>query len=862
MSTPRTECVHCRAPLARPDARFCARCGRPQPPPATLVTAAPTIAALGNPGATLEVREVGLAPVSVRLETTPQTLGRAPDNAIVLTSRFVSGYHSRIEPNGVAHRIVDVGSTNGMLYAGRRIAAHDLADGDVLRIGDAATGNFVTLTYSNPAAARTPQAAQVAHHYPLNPNDAQITIGRDGCDVILDNPQVSRFHAQIERSAAGKATLRDAGSTNGTFLNGRRITAPHPLHAGDVIQIGAFKLVYSPTSLDEYDQRGALRIDARGLSRTVAGGRRILHDVALSIAPREFVAIVGGSGTGKSTLMKALCGYAPADTGQVLVNGDDFYRNFDAYRSMLGYVPQDDILHRSLPVGRALDYAARLRLPGDTAPSEINQRVARVLDDVEMTPHRDTLVEQLSGGQRKRVSIGAELLADPSLFFLDEPTSGLDPGLEKKMMYTLRRLADAGRTIILVTHATANITQCDHIIFMSSGRVVYFGPPDEALTFFNVTSGDFADIYTKLESGDHEAIIQRDLMVEHTAWQVANAAGAPPNLAELWERKYRNSAQHQRYVTDRLAQTPAGPIAAAQGANSARRARGSPWRQFAILTRRYLDLTLQDRRNLLILLLQAPLIALLLLFVAHGDALTGALGEGLIQRGEAKKVLFMLATVSVWFGIINAAREITKELPIFQRERLVNLRIGPYLLSKVVVLGLLALVQTALLLGILLLNIRFPGDTGVLLPPMLEVFTTLLLTAGAGTALGLVISAFASSNDRAVSIVPLALIPQILFAGLIFTIEGLATPLAWITASRWAMDALGVSIDLNNLCNLPNLDERGAISPGCSPGILVGEPAFTHTPEHLLSRWAALIVYALVCLVLSAWLLHRRRRQI
>jgi ABC-type multidrug transport system permease subunit len=250
------------------------------------------------------------------------------------------------------------------------------------------------------------------------------------------------------------------------------------------------------------------------------------------------------------------------------------------------------------------------------------------------------------------------------------------------------------------------------------------------------------------------------------------------------------------------------------------------------------------------------------LLVARGDALTGALGEGLIQRGEAKKVLFMLATVSVWFGIINAAREITKEAPIFRRERLVNLRIGPYLLSKAVVLGLLALVQMALLLGVLLIRIRVPGDTGVLLPPLLELFITLLLTTGAGTALGLVISAFASSNDRAISIVPLALIPQILFAGLIFNLDGLAAPLSWLTASRWAMDALGVTIDLNSMCNLPNLNDQGGISPGCSPGILTGEAAFSHTPEQLLSRWGILAFYSLICLALSAWILRRRHNQI
>ncbi|MGQ9527000.1 FHA domain-containing protein [Chloroflexus sp.] len=856
-------CPFCQTPLARSDARFCPACGRSLPVPSA--TGPSTIITTG--GATLHISEPGVER-DVILGVQPLTIGRAPDNDIVLQSRFVSGRHARIEPNGQGHRIVDVGSRNGLLFAGQRITMRELADGDVLRIGDPATGNFVSLTYHNPALTTAAVLREVPSRFPLDPNDPEITIGRVGCDIILDNPQVSRFHARLDRAPGGGVLLRDMGSTNGTFVNGQRVTAPVVLKLGDVIQIGAFKLVYNVTSLDRYDQRGALRIDARNLSRVVSRNgvqRVILHDVSLSIAPCEFVAIVGGSGTGKSTLMKALCGYAPADQGEVLVNGDDFYRNFAAYRSVLGYVPQDDILHRTLVVQRALEYAARLRLPADTTDQEIVARIERVLDDVEMSAHRDKPIEALSGGQRKRVSIGAELLADPSLFFLDEPTSGLDPGLEKKMMYTLRRLADSGRTVVLVTHATANITQCDHVIFMAgNGRMVFFGPPAAALSFFQITSGDFADIYTKIEgvaNADHP-VVRQDLRAEYEAWQAAHPqAASPPSLAELWEMRYRQSALYRQYVAERLAATPASShVESSQTSQTTQRI--SAWRQFGLLTRRYLDLMLQDRRNLFILLLQAPIIALLLLLVARSDALTGVQAQDLIQRGEAKKVLFMLATVSVWFGIINAAREITKEQAVYRRERLVNLQIGPYLFSKVTVLSLLILVQTIVLLGMLLFKVALPGETGILLPPLIETFLTLFLSSGAGMALGLTISAASVTPDRAISLVPFALIPQILFAGLIFAIEGLATPLSWLTISRWSMDALGASLDLNRLCDLPNTDDQGSIPAGCTPGFLEIEATFTHDPIHLIGRWAALLGYAGICLLITAWLLRRRDRVI
>jgi len=512
-------------------------------------------------------------------------------------------------------------------------------------------------------------------------------------------------------------------------------------------------------------------------------------------------------------------------------------------------------------VKRALGYAAELRLPADTARAEITRRITQVLDDVEMAPHRDKPVENLSGGQRKRVSIGAELLADPSLFFLDEPTSGLDPGLEKKMMYTLRRLADSGRTVVLVTHATANITQCDHVAFMSDGRMVFFGPPAEAPAFFGVASGEFADIYTKLEGqadpqdAERWAVVQRDLKAEYEAWvkardgarrgEVISPLRTPhPALAELWEMKFRASPQHRAYVAERLAQAPAGPVAGSVDASAAKAPRVSALRQFTILARRYGDLLLQDRRNLSILLLQAPLIGLLLMLVAKADAIVGENA----YANEAKKVLFMLATVAVWFGIINAAREIAKEAAVFRRERLANLRIVPYILSKVVVLALLVALQSLVLLGLVALKVQFPAQ-GVLLPIGPELFITTFLTALAGLAMGLAISAFASTPDRAISVVPLALIPQILFAGVIFSLgDGVTAQrvLSWFTVSRWAMDAYGTSVNLNDL----------PLAPGMLR--LPNPPAeYTYTAEHLLSRWIILAGYAVACLVVAGWRVRR-----
>jgi hypothetical protein len=225
----------------------------------------------------------------------------------------------------------------------------------------------------------------------------------------------------------------------------------------------------------------------------------------------------------------------------------------------------------------------------------------------------------------------------------------------------------------------------------------------------------------------------------------------------------------------------------------------------------------------------------------------------------------MIAIASIWFGVFNAAREIAKETPIFVRERLVNLRIGPYLFSKMTVLGLLALVQSAVFLLVLLVGIEFPSDTGVLLPslPVLEMFITVLLSALASTALGLMISAFVGNPNRAFSVVPLLLILQIVFAGLIFKIEGPIAPLSWLTISRWSLDALGTSINLKELCYLPNLADT---FPCYSRDMALREPdpflpnAFVHEPAHLLMTWGILVLYMGVCLGITGWRLRQNVR--
>ena len=376
--------------------------------------------------------------------------------------------------------------------------------GDIFRIGDE-HGTLITLTYDAGVETSLETLPELP---PIPLQAATLTIGRTGENtVVLNHPQVSARHALLEKVDGGYR-ITDQNSTNHVYVNGERVTQ-RALHTGDEIRIGPYRLTYTGTELRQYDESGHIRIEARNLKKSGNNKVVLLDDISLVIPPRSFVALVGGSGAGKSTLMDALNGLRPAQEGVVLYNNVDYYANLASFNTQLGYVPQDDIVHRDLTVEHALYYAARLRLPSDFTREQIQWRIDEVLEDVEMTERRSLLVSKLSGGQRKRVSIALELLANPSVFFLDEPTSGLDPGLDRKMMTLLRRLADRGRTIILVTHATNNINSCDYVCFLAlGGRMAYFGPPNEAQAFFQKT--DFSEIYSVLEpTREHPDIPQR-----------------------------------------------------------------------------------------------------------------------------------------------------------------------------------------------------------------------------------------------------------------------------------------------------------------------------------------------------------------
>jgi ABC-type multidrug transport system ATPase subunit len=762
----------------------------------------------------------------------PLTIGRHPTNSVVIDIGTVSAGHAIIEHIDGGYRLTDRNSKNGTFVNGRRIEVTTLNDGDIIRIGDA-RGNTVSLTFHVGRAQQTTSLES----FDLAKFD-QLVIGRDTeCDLVLDSPLVSRRHARLERSGSAHVLI-DLHSINGTFVNGQRIDRVQ-LHTGDVVQIGPYRITYHPSAISQVSRTQRGRLDALHLTRRVENDRIILNDVSLSIAPREFVAIVGASGSGKSTLLNALSGFEPAE-GRVLLNGDDFYNHFDLYRNMIGYVPQDDIIHAELPVAQALRYTAQLRLPHDTAMHEIDTRIDRVLAEVEMEAQHNQIVGHLSGGQRKRVSISAELLAEPNVFFLDEVTSGLDPGLEKKLMFTLRRLADAGRTVVLITHATANITQCDTIAFLSEGQLAFFGPPSEALDFFGVK--EFADIYGEIE---------RD--------------------PQLWEKRFRESNYYEEHVLSRISQIAKREAADADKTlpSALRAPRANVLRQFSILTQRYFELVVRDRVLLTVLLTVMPLIGALLATIAQPAALVGDSATRIAQivsdkglysiAGQTQTILMMMALAAVLVGLFAASYELVSERAIYRRERMINLRLFAYIASKLTVLVSFAAVQCLTLIVVIALRVQFPV-AGILLPGPLEIYFTLLLASVAGIMLGLFISALVSSMNSVIYVVLLAVFAQIIFGGVIFELPGAARALSYLTLTRWTVEALGSTVDLPHLNDLGEIQVHrtiDTIDPLTGAKIqrevvyhdqlpVAFNVDYTHSADRLLSRWAILVAFSIV----------------
>lgn len=759
----------------------------------------------------------------------------------------VSWRHATISWNGRGWSIEDHGSTNGTYVQGRRVQQTEIAAGTSVHLGNATDGPRLNLTAAAVAGAGAPggQAAGApaqqpqgsagwpaapaqqhqapAHQAPQQPAWQQapqaqqqppvphqqnrggapgagvpgggagappvygdrspttfhqldlgrvMRIGRAlENELVVSDLQVSRLHAEFRATPDGRFEIRDLGSHNGTYVNGQPLSKSGSALIGpnDIVGVGhsTFRLVGD--RLEEFVDTGEVSFSARHLTVTVDGGKDILKDVSFGVPEKSLIAVIGPSGSGKSTLLKALTGYRPANQGDVLYDNRNLYKQFAELRQRIGLVPQDDILHKELTVTRALRYAAKLRFPADTTEAERTARIHEVLAELKLDIHRDKKITSLSGGQRKRVSVALELLTKPSLIFLDEPTSGLDPGMDRDVMQLLRGLADDGRTVLVVTHSVAELAICDKLLVMApGGSVAYFGPPEEALNFFGYTS--WADVFSAFE-----------------------------NYREYdWAGRWRGSQHYQMYAAD-IDAVAAQPVHM-PSPQQIRPPKPSGWlAQLWTLMRRYVSVIASDKGFLLLMVLLPAVLGVVSVVIPAEFGLAEPDPPSRFN-GKAGTIMLILAVGMCFAAAANSVRELIKERVIYERERATGLSRSAYLLSKVIVLGVITAFQGVIICGIGFSTRKLPEE-GLFMPPAVEICLSIIVLGFTSMMFGLMISALVKTAEKTMPLLVMFAIVQVVFTGVLFQVYGSPglEQFAWLMPSRWAVAAAGTTLDLAHL---------------------------------------------------------------
>jgi ABC-type multidrug transport system ATPase subunit len=464
--------------------------------------------------------------------------------------------------------------------------------------------------------------------------------------------------------------------------------------------------------------------------------------VSLKIAPGELVAVVGPSGAGKSTLLEAIAGVSSISAGSVRFDGVDLHANSGEFRGVIGYVPQDDTIHPELPLRHSLRYAARLRLPSSTTVDEIDGVVDAAITTVGLSEQARVRVGALSGGQRKRASIAAEVLTDPRVFFLDEPTSGLDPSTSAELVAHLRTLADRSATVVFTTHSVEDLALCDRIVFMArGGRVGFVGDVAGALDHFGVDS--VSALFRRLSDPDLSA----------RAREVAPQSLGSGGRVGHFERR---------------------PVASA-------------FTQWRVLTRRTAETFVRNPLTLAILIASPILVVGMFVILFR----PGAFDFDDPSPSSMVMIGFWIVFAAFFFGITYGLLQICTERTIVNRECLAGLRLGAYVASKVTVLVPFLLLVIVSMLGVLRLLDRLPSRP---LATYASMTGSLLLCAVAALGLGLLASASVKTVAQATLALPMLCFPAVLFSGAILPVHlmpGAGALVSTVIPTRWAFEAIG-----------------------------------------------------------------------
>lgn len=693
------KCPNCQSQIEL-DARFCSNCGT----------------------------KINISEKPVRIIK----IGRAKENDIVVNDPLVGRYHAVLKIFNNSILLEDLNSTNGTYVNGKKISSSTITEKDKVTLGKSYELDIKSIF--KPESKKTPIPS-------IDKN--VITIGRSpDNDIVLNNIKVSRRHAKLEK-VGNEWYLEDLGSANKTYVNSKPIKKTK-ITLNDVITIGGVPLSLENLFKSKKQVSGDVTLSAKNLTFRV-GEKIIVDNISLTIYPGEFVGLIGPSGAGKTSLMLMMNGVVRPSEGDVFINSQSLFSNYNSFKGQIGYVPQDDIIHRELKVEESLEYTAKLRFD-KYSKTEINSQVNNVIQTLNLSEAKDTLIgspekKGISGGQRKRVNLGQELLTEPSILFLDEPTSGLDPKTDMDVMKLLKSIADKGKIVVLTTHniTEENFNILTHLVVLTKGgKLAYFGPANEAINYFQTNKP--YEIFDKLNE----------------------------KQPEFWQSKYKSSVYYKNYIlareTEKIKLSPTRKKYNLEE-------RKVDLKQFLTLSERYLKIKLRDKISTLILLLQAPLIALLISIVFS-------------KPDEKVQALFVLVIAAIWLGCSNAAREIVSEQSIYKRERMVCLKIPSYILSKVFILSILCIIQSIILTSITIPSLELQSN-------FIALSAFLFFVSISSLMIGLFVSSIVSTNEAAMGLMPIILIPQVILGGLISKFADMSDfiqVLAGLMISRWAFE--------------------------------------------------------------------------
>ena len=666
-------------------------------------------------------------------------IGTGDQATLKLNNKLISSNHAQLvyDTKNQLH-LQDLNSTNGTFLNGAKISpskTYLVNSKDTIQLA-AANGVLIVVE----ALTGNPIEEDKVNILDKLKSKSKVVIGRaDECDVILNNGSVSRQHAEVTKNNNGSYSIKDLNSTNGTFVNGRKIKGLQTIVHADKIFIGKLLLSLDGVTKDLSEELAICVKDIEKVFINNGKETKVLNEMDLAIPSKSLLAIMGPSGCGKTTLMNTLNGVSPATNGKVYLFGQELISNYEYLKTQIGYVPQDDTIHRQLTVKQSLYYTAKLRLSNFTE-SEIDNKIEEILEKLGVLHVKNNLISKISGGQRKRVCIALELLSEPLILFLDEPTSPLDPQTIEDFLNILKDLSNRGTTVIMVTHKPEDLEYMDEVIFLAKGGFpAYFGDSKSYKSYFGVKTA--VSVFSLLSDS-------------------------------YWIKKYKNPRP--------VSKVPETESPLSKSLNK------SFIEQYIWLSKRYFKIKTNDKVNSFVMLLQAPIIAVLICLVF--DQITPA-------------VPFITALSAIWFGTNNAAREIVSELPIFKRERMFNMDISPYVLSKISVLAFFSIIQSAIFIGILYLRYRSNDIVDYNAP--FSAFIWMSFLSIAATFLGLLLSATLATAEKVMTIVPIVLIPQIMLAGLVAKIN---TPyvelISYLTFTRWGTEgfnAIQEKVVISNL---------------------------------------------------------------